>query len=87
MRDDLIAQVSGLLVGFTEQRDSSMRQAITSVRADITEGQQQMAFVADRASKAGRSAEERYSGVTASIGKKESESKVLKGRSVEVRHS
>ncbi|KAG8857200.1 kinesin motor protein cin8 [Tulasnella sp. 330] len=48
MRDDLIKQVSCLLVGFTEARDASVREAVGAVREDIEEGQMEMAQYATR---------------------------------------
>ncbi|KAG9032021.1 kinesin motor protein cin8 [Tulasnella sp. JGI-2019a] len=48
MRDDLIKQVSSLLVGFTEARDTSMREAVGAVREDIVEGQREIAQYAGR---------------------------------------
>lgn len=48
MRDDLIKQVSSLLVGFTEARDASVREAVGAVRDDIEEGQKEMAQYAAR---------------------------------------
>ncbi|KAG8880241.1 kinesin motor protein cin8 [Tulasnella sp. 403] len=48
MRDELIKQVSTLLVGFTDARDASMREAINAVRSDIVEGQDHMRAFGER---------------------------------------
>jgi len=42
MRDSLIANVSSLLIKFTDDRDKSVREAVSTVRHDIAQGHQEM---------------------------------------------
>ncbi|KAG8936615.1 kinesin motor protein cin8 [Tulasnella sp. 418] len=42
MRDELLQQVSSLLVNFTDARDKSVREAVCAVRSDIAQGQKEM---------------------------------------------